>query len=84
MIRKTRKSWRNLNKFGVNKKSDAKFLSENATLGKEAITEEEKVLCTTLGEHEAEIDPILKTWYDNELEIIENKKNIKQAKKKIK
>ena len=81
MIRKIKRSWKSLNKFGVNKKSDARFLSENNALGKEAVTEEEKILCTTIEGNEAEVDPILKTWYDNELEIIENKKNIKQARK---
>jgi len=73
-----------LEKFGVTKKSDLQFLGESTTMGKKPNNEEQKELYTTLEEHEMEIEPVVKTWFDNELEVIESKSNIKIAKKKIK
>lgn len=73
-----------LNKYGVKSKSDVKFMSENSIFGREPTNEEEKHLFVTRENHEESMDPALKSWYNNDLEIIENKKNIKTARKKIK
>lgn len=59
------------------------FLSENTFLGREPKTEEEKELCSVMAEHEHLIDPLVKKWYDNELEIRENKRNIRESERKI-
>lgn len=73
-----------LGKFGLSKKEDVRFLSENTYIGKEALTEEEKEFWTTYHENETEIDPVLKTWFDNDSKLVEIKKNMKKAKTRLK
>ena len=68
----------------MKRKADLIFLSENTFLGREPKSEEEKELVSTMEEHEHEIDPLVKKWYENELAVRETKRNIRNSERKIK